>query len=39
MKQLISLLSVGYVLVGPHNDAGWLMRHHQGFQSLIKHVK
>jgi hypothetical protein len=27
-------LSVGYVLVGPKNDGGWSMRHHQGFQSL-----
>ena len=31
------LPSVGYVLVGPHNDGGWSMRHHQGFQSLTKH--
>ena len=30
-------ISVGYVLVGPHNDGGWSMRHHQGFQSLTKH--
>ena len=30
-------LSVGYVLVGPKNDGGWSMRHHQGFQSLKKH--
>ena len=29
-------LSVGYVLVGPKNDGGWAMRHHQGFQSLKK---
>ena len=27
------LPSVGYVLVGPKNDGGWSMRHHQGFQS------
>ena len=32
-----SLPSVGYVLVGPKNDGGWAMRHHQGFQSLKKH--
>ena len=32
------LPSVGYVLVGPHTDGGWSMRHHQGFQSLTKHV-
>ena len=31
------LPSVGYVLVGPHTDGGWSMRHHQGFQSLTKH--
>ena len=31
------LPSVGYVLVGPKNDGGWSMRHHQGFQSLTKH--
>ena len=31
------LPSVGYVLVGPKNDGGWSMRHHQGFQSLKKH--
>ena len=30
-------VSVGYVLVGPKNDGGWSMRHHQGFQSLTKH--
>ena len=30
-------ISVGYVLVGPKNDGGWSMRHHQGFQSLKKH--
>ena len=30
-------VSVGYVLVGPKNDGGWSMRHHQGFQSLKKH--
>ena len=29
--------SVGYVLVGPKNDGGWSMRHHDGFQSLKKH--
>ena len=28
------LPSVGYVLVGPKNDGGWSMRHHQGFQSV-----
>ena len=32
------LPSVGYVLVGPKNDGGWSMRHHQGFQSLTKPV-
>jgi len=32
-----SLPSVGYVLVGPKNDGGWSMRHHDGFQSLKKH--
>jgi len=31
------LPSVGYVLVGPHTDGGWSMRHHDGFQSLTKH--
>ncbi|HIF83730.1 MAG TPA: BMP family ABC transporter substrate-binding protein, partial [Candidatus Marinimicrobia bacterium] len=31
------LPSIGYVLVGPHTDGGWSMRHHQGFQSLTKH--
>ena len=31
------LPSVGYVLVGPKNDGGWSMRHHDGFQSLKKH--
>jgi len=31
------LPSIGYVLVGPHTDGGWSMRHHQGFQSLKKH--
>jgi basic membrane protein A len=31
------LPSVGYVLVGPHTDGGWSMRHHQGFESLTKH--
>ena len=30
-------MSLGYVLVGPKNDGGWSMRHHQGFQSLKKH--
>ena len=30
-------VSLGYVLVGPKNDGGWSMRHHQGFQSLKKH--
>ena len=32
-----TLPSVGYVLVGPKNDGGWSMRHHDGFQSLTKH--
>jgi len=32
-----ALPSVGYVLVGPKNDGGWSMRHHEGFQSLKKH--
>ena len=32
-----TLPSVGYVLVGPKNDGGWSMRHHDGFQSLKKH--
>ena len=31
------LPSIGYVLVGPHTDGGWSMRHHDGFQSLTKH--
>jgi basic membrane lipoprotein Med (substrate-binding protein (PBP1-ABC) superfamily) len=31
------LPSIGYVLVGPHTDGGWSMRHHQGFQSLTKY--
>jgi len=31
------LPSIGYVLVGPHTDGGWSMRHHHGFQSLKKH--
>ena len=30
-------ISIGFVLVGPSNDGGWSMRHHQGFQSLTKH--
>ena len=29
--------SIGFVLVGPHNDGGWSMRHYQGFKSLEKH--
>ena len=32
------LPSIGYVLVGPHTDGGWSMRHHDGFQSLTKPV-
>ena len=30
-------VSIGFVLVGPSNDGGWSMRHHQGFHSLEKH--
>ena len=30
-------VSIGFVLVGPSNDGGWSMRHHQGFHSLTKH--
>ena len=30
-------ISIGFVLVGPSNDGGWSMRHHQGFHSLTKH--
>ena len=29
--------SIGFVLVGPHNDGGWSMRHYQGFKSLEKY--
>lgn len=29
--------SVGLVLVGPKNDGGWSMRHHQGFEALQKY--
>ena len=36
-SNIIAQPSVGYVLVGPKNDGGWSMRHHQGFQSLKKH--